>query len=440
MLHDGQVGPGRQHLILLSVKDPLTGKKITDAMNSHGLRVCCATEVNETAKLLENTHPDLIILDAEPPDFAGFEFCRELRRSKRHRWVPVFFLIAAAYLDKKMEGYAVGADLFIEKPFHPEELAALTRNTLNRISAFQSHAIRDQMTGLYSRKYFTERLEEEIHQFHRKGKPFCVILIDLDRFKLVNDRDGHLTGDFVLSRFSRFLDENLRGADIVARYGGDEFILLMPETEAATAGLAIERLREGWLAESLVEPCRQKCLTVTFSAGVAQYGPDLPGSPDIISAADRALYAAKKAGRNRTVLYNQADKRPDRQLPLVLVVDDCSEIRQLLEKQLSKKGFRIVTAGDGREALKMAGDMQPPIAVIDPVLPGLNGIELIKMLRENPRNIGIRIIALTAEQFETAAVRAYRAGADDCISKPFSLADLEIKIRNQLNKASRGNA
>lgn len=429
--------PDDRPLVLIVDDDPTIRKVITGELSAWGMRVYSLASGGEAKELLKTVRPDLIILDLILPDYSGLELCTELRLDQRYLWVPILLLTVVSDLDKKMEGYRLGADLYITKPFNPKELAALVQARINRVKGLRDHAIRDYVTGLYSRKYFTERLEEEIQHYKRHHKPFCISLVDLDWFKLVNDQVGHLSGDFVLSSFGSFLRNSLRCVDIVARYGGEEFILLMPETEAEAAKAVIERLSESWLSSPLVEPYYQKKLTVTFSAGVAQYGPNTAGSHELIMAADRALYAAKDAGRNRTFSVDQLKNIPELQLPLVLVVDDSSVIRHLLKKQLLEKSYRVVTAGNGHEALNIANNLQPSLAVVDMVMPKMDGLELTRKLRENPKTLGIKVIALTADHIEGTLMQAFHAGVDDYMIKPFSFPELEIRIQRLLRKVHR---
>lgn len=432
---ENDLSPEQQYLVLVIDNDSAIRKVIAEEFLPWGMRVYGLSSAGEAKELLKTMRPDLIILDMVLPDDSGLNLCAELRLDHRYQWVPIIFLTAVSVLDKKLAGYRLGADSYITKPFNTKELAALVLSMINRIKGLQDQAIRDHVTGLYSRKYFSERLEEEVYHYKRNDKPFCVTLIDLDWFKQVNDQIGHLSGDFVLSHFGSFLRENLRHMDIVARYGGEEFIILMPETEAGAARVIIERLRESWLSSPLVEPYYQKNLTVTFSAGVAQFDPSSSNPHDLILAADRALYAAKKAGRNRTFSTEQLKDKPELRSPLILVVDDSSLIRQLLEKQLSKKSYRVVTAGNGLEALRLANDLQPSLAVVDMMMPGMDGLELTRKLRENPKTLGIKVIALTADHFEGSLLQAFHAGVDDYMNKPFSFPELEVRIQSLLRKA-----
>lgn len=421
-----------QHSVLIVDSDPAVRRSLAKELYLIGMRVYGFNSAGDARKLLNKILPDLIILEQNLPDQPGIELCAELRMDSRYLWVPIFFYTSVKDMGKKLECYQLGADYYITKPLDPKEMAALVRASIIRIKSFQSNSVRDQLTGLYSRKYFNERLDEEIRHYKRRQKPFSVTLLDLDYFKRVNDQLGHMSGDYVLVQFAAFLEQNMRHTDVLARYGGEEFIILMPETEAVTAKEIIERLSEAWVARPLVEPYHEKKLTVTFSAGIAQFGQSYRDENELIQAADKALYAAKEAGRNRTFTADQLDSLVEPQSPLILVVDDSKLVRHILEKQLKEKGYRVVTAGEGQKALEIALDQQPKIALVDMIMPGMGGLELIKKLKENPKTTGTRVIALTAVNSEDTLLKASQHGVDDYMNKPFTASELEVRITRLL--------
>jgi diguanylate cyclase (GGDEF)-like protein len=422
-----------QHSVLIVDSDPAVRRLLAKELYLIGMRVYGFNSAADARKLLNKILPDLIILEQNLADQPGTELCAELRMDQRYLWVPIFFLSSVTDMNIKLEGYQLGADYYITKPFNPKEMAALAQASINRIKRFQSNSVRDQMTGLFSRKYFNERLDEEIRHYKRKQKPFSTTMIDLDYFKKVNDQFGHMTGDYVLVQFAGFLKENMRHSDVIARYGGEEFIILMPETEADNAKEIIERLSHNWRAKPLIEPYHDEVLSVTFSAGIAQFGPDYKDDNELIRATDKAMYAAKEAGRNRTFTAGQMNSLPELQAPLILVVDDSKLIRHVLEKQLKDKGYRVVAAGEGQKALETAVNQHPAIALVDMIMPGMGGLELIRKLKENPQTMNIKLIALTGINSEDTMLKASQLGVDDYMNKPFTAPELEVRIKRLLN-------
>jgi diguanylate cyclase (GGDEF)-like protein len=160
-------------------------------------------------------------------------------------------------------------------------------------------AVTDSLTGLYVRRYFLMKLQEELHRADRYNKVLSVVMADLDHFKAVNDTYGHSAGDRVLQTAGHYLRRNIRDVDILARYGGEEFVFLLPDADKEAAVCLAERLRRG------LEHCRVDDLPpLTISLGIASYPVDSERLEDLIQQADAALYAAKQGGRNRTVRYS----------------------------------------------------------------------------------------------------------------------------------------
>jgi diguanylate cyclase (GGDEF)-like protein len=229
----------------------------------------------------------------------GIELCRVLRNDPRWAAVPVMFLSAATDSAEVTRMYEAGGDDYVSKPVVGTELVARVRNRLERTRMLRLAADVDSLTGVGTRRRGIEVLERFIRLAQRQLLPISVAVVDLDRFKNVNDRFGHLTGDMVLRRVAAVLSNCFRGEDVVARWGGEEFLVgmySMPgEAAARRLTLALEKLR----AENFdaVDPT----LSVTFSAGVAEFPLDGSDWTTLYRVADEALARAKAEGRNRVV-------------------------------------------------------------------------------------------------------------------------------------------
>ncbi len=176
-------------------------------------------------------------------------------------------------------------------------------------------AFRDPLTRLYNRRYVFNIFQDELKKYQRYSDPFSVMLIDADHFKRINDQYGHIAGDAALKAIADICNRSVRDTDVVGRFGGEEFIILLPHTSAGDAAIVAERIRQTMLQSDLY--WRGQRLDVTLSLGVAEAGVHAHGSEGLISAADRALYAAKKSGRNKTVIaeivsHRNLDFRPDK--------------------------------------------------------------------------------------------------------------------------------
>jgi len=248
-------------------------------------------------------NPDLILLDVMMPDASGFDICRKLKATTETRNIPVIFLTGASDVDQKVLGFDVGAVDYIQKPFDSAELNARVRAAL-RTKRFQDmlaqRAMIDGLTGLWNRAHFDQRMHEEVAAAARYDRPMSLIMMDVDKFKNLNDNHGHPFGDEVLQSVGDVLQDSARTSDWPCRYGGEEFGLILRETDLEGAVIMAERVREE--IESLQLRNKAQLVPVTSSFGVVSstqcMNPCDLSSKWMIESADRALYAAKDGGRN----------------------------------------------------------------------------------------------------------------------------------------------
>ena len=255
----------------------------------------------EGLELAPKLLPDLILLDIDMPQVDGFDVCRRLKSDTRTQAIPVVFLSGTTSTEVKIKGLELGATDYITKPFDPAELRARVRASLRTkylLDLLARKAMIDGLTGLWNRTYFENRLSAELSLSRRTSQPLACVMIDLDFFKQINDRYGHPFGDEVLRSLAQLLNETCRSEDIVCRYGGEEFVLLAPNTAASAATELAERIRVA--VESFNWNCRGQAVKVTCSLGVADLRDAPP--PTILEMADAALYKAKHSGRNRVIL------------------------------------------------------------------------------------------------------------------------------------------
>lgn len=297
--------------IVLVVDDSPTVRTVVKRhLVNQNLQVLEAESGARARQVLQAIQPDLIILDLVLPDISGLDLCRELRNDARLWWVPIMIITVKSEVEERILGYDCGADDYITKPFDSEELALRARARVERVRKLRDEALLDGLTGCYTRRFFIEKLEEEIQRYHRYRQIFSLMLCDLDDFKQVNDKWGHLTGDFVLREFTAFLRWSFRRSDIVGRYGGEEFAVLMPGIPIAAAAGAASRARRAWVEHILIEPRSECRINITFSAGLAEVGRHGVTAHDLLASADRALYAAKAAGKNRIFFAGDPHPRP----------------------------------------------------------------------------------------------------------------------------------
>ena len=263
-----------------------------------------ATTGTQAILACEEKAPDLMLLDIEIPDINGFDVCERLRANPLTRHIPIIFVTSHTDPAIEARGLSIGAVDFITKPISREIVRARVRTHL--LLKQQSDLLRqwvyiDGLTTLYNRRYFDERFSGEWGRVQRHGGPLSVLLMDVDRFKLYNDRYGHQMGDETLRRVAVALKGALkRSADLLARYGGEEFVCLLPDTDFEGACNVARRMNEGVCAleiEHLLSPPQH---VVSVSIGLATYTSGAALTADgLIKLADEQLYKAKEAGRNR---------------------------------------------------------------------------------------------------------------------------------------------
>src|ERR1700730_10023091 len=268
------------------------------------------------ANLKSADAPRMALLDWMMPGQNGVDVCRELRKQRPEPYTYILLLTAKDAKESVVEGLESGADDYLTKPFNPQELKARIRvglrlldledNLVQAREAMRFKATHDILTGVWNRGAILETLERETWRSRREGPSLGVLIADLDHFKSVNDTYGHLTGDSVLREVTRRMQADVRPYDAVGRYGGEEFLVLLPGCSGSETREKAERLREAVVREPIETPAG--FLKVTMSIGgvaTVDWREDTPNQ--ILQMADLALCRAKEEGRNRTIMAGAAE-------------------------------------------------------------------------------------------------------------------------------------
>jgi len=252
--------------------------------------------------------PDLVLLDVMMPGMDGYETCRRLKARDKTKDVAVIFITGADGEAEEATGLGLGAIDYITKPFAPAIVRARVQNHLALVRAneelraanemLQRLAVTDALSGLANRRRFLEVGSQELERARRSGGLLCVLMLDIDHFKAINDTHGHPAGDAVIQAVARTLSDGVRSIDLAGRLGGEEFAVLLPITDCKGAVELADRLRERIASQAIPWENGQE-LRVTVSVGVAQGTPKTRTFEALLGAADQALYRAKNAGRNR---------------------------------------------------------------------------------------------------------------------------------------------
>lgn len=255
---------------------------------------------------------DIVLCDVIMPNIDGLRFLAMKNSYQELKDIPVIMLTSVEDSERKVKGLEIGAQDWVVKPFEPSELVARVKVHL-RIKALQDElrkanevlqemAITDPLTMLFNRRYFFESLLTEFERAKRYARVLSLVIFDIDHFKEINDTYGHQVGDRVLENFSKVLKSNLRAHDIIGRYGGEEFAVILPETRLDGAYTVADRFRE--VLSTMVFNAGEQKINITVSGGIAQYPYKGINTPDdLVRCADNALLKAKRQGRNVVVIW-----------------------------------------------------------------------------------------------------------------------------------------
>jgi len=288
--------------VLVAEDDPDQLEIIKTILSQNRYRVMVAADGEEAMKQLAQEPVDIALLDIMMPKMSGLEVCRKIRKDPRQANIYVIFLTALAGAEERVGGLELGANDYIIKPFYLPDFSARIRvgeKLIHERRNMEKRAAEDPLTGLYNQRMFEERLRHEFERAKRYGRPLSLMMIDIDDFKQVNDQYGHHWGDAVLREIARILKEKTRKSDILVRYGGDEFTLMLPEASIAVALQTADKLRTE-IKAALFRPDSGPSFSVTVSVGVSStLAGNYKDGAAFLHDADAALYRAKRKGKNR---------------------------------------------------------------------------------------------------------------------------------------------
>ncbi|NQV50764.1 MAG: response regulator [Candidatus Marinimicrobia bacterium] len=418
--------PDRERILVVDDSEEIL-LMLSVILSKQGYSVSTAETAQIGMDLLASEEFDLMILDLVLPDIDGRNFLIKLREEHKTASLPVMVLSAKNSPQIKAECFALGADDYFEKPLDPILLTTRVAVTLQRSRTLVKQTRFDNLTNLPNRAAFNEAFEAQSNLARRKGFSLCLAMLDIDQFKKINDDHGHLVGDEVLRYTAELIRDQLRQSDFVARWGGEEFTVLMPSTtlhDAKTAILkALEHLNQNPMLTST-----GASISVTFSGGVHKFNPgeDLNQS---LSHTDLLLYRAKSAGRNCIMT---SDDELEIRLQKILIAEDDDLTAEFILHRLRKDGFELDHFTRGDVALEAARKQRYDLAIFDVKMPGMEGFELLQRTRSDSLNKDTPIIMLTSMGSEQDISKGLRLGANDYVLKPFSPMELMARIRRLL--------
>lgn len=284
--------------ILIVDDDPALSYYYSLVLEQHGMITRVVNNPMQILDCISGFEPDLILMDIYMPEYNGYDLAKVIRQMESYVSVPIVFLSRETDQDKQQSAMQTGGDDFLTKPITPERLVAAVSIRAERMRVVRTFMERDSLTGLLNHSKIEEQLQRAILLAARGHRLLTCAMIDIDRFKSINDRYGHQVGDQVLIVLSRLMQQRLRASDIAGRYGGEEFLVILPDTDTAAASQVLNELRQAFA--QIRHESEHGEFFVTFSAGVATF-PDYPSALALTKAADQALYLAKNRGRNLVV-------------------------------------------------------------------------------------------------------------------------------------------
>lgn len=290
------------NLKVLIIDDDKIGAEYCAAILEHaGIKVSCLDSPLNIFDYIVSFEPDVILLDLYMPKIDGFEMAQVIRQHHSFASIPIVIMSSETDVNKQFKMRSIGADDFILKPFKPHHLVDTILNRIQRSQLTKRMIYTDGLTGLMIFPKVKDQVQNLMDSCLRYNLDFSIALIDLDFFKNINDKYGHLVGDQMLRDFAEFLLTRVRRSDIVTRYGGEEFAIVFPYTNGENTIRALNSIRESYSKHTNHHNVGD--FQLTFSAGIASINrfQDLEG---LLAAADRALYKAKEAGRNQIELAN----------------------------------------------------------------------------------------------------------------------------------------
>ncbi len=282
--------------VLIVEDEPELAEHFGLLLGQAGMKIAKVNRPEDALQALSEFNPELVLMDLYMPGCSGLELAALIRQIPGFLTLPIVFLSVESRIQQQMKAIDLGADDFLTKNIAPQYLISSVTARAQRARILQSFMSRDGLTGLLNHTHMKEQIVVEVARSRRLRSPLSLAMIDVDRFKEVNDTHGHATGDRVLKSLAYLLRQRLRRTDVLGRFGGDEFAVLLTDTSAEKAAEVLEEVRAAF--GQVIHPAEGTTVTCTLSVGVAglEENADAQGLSD---AADRALYLAKEEGRNR---------------------------------------------------------------------------------------------------------------------------------------------
>lgn len=362
--------------------------------------------------------PDVVLLDLLLPDGDGRSLLAELGDGEGTQTLT-FVLSAFSDAPTEVECLALGAEQCFSKPFEPSFIASAVAARLAELRERQAEAQHDPLTGVLNRIGLQQAFARVAGASQRSGRTYSLALVDIDRFKQINDTLGHASGDAALIRLAEVMGARCRASDLIARWGGDEFVMVFPETDVRGTAVVVE---------SIAALATQGEPSLSLSVGVVEGVGGVPLG-DLVGRADALLYRRKARGGGGVEAEEGVRGRP-----LVLVVEDDPGARDLIVRVLAEEGMETRSCASLADARQLLAELQPRLVVLDRRLEDGDGFELLSDLAGRER---VRVMILTAVGSVEDIEAAFAAGADEYMLKPFSPLEMLARAKRLIWREGR---
>lgn len=412
---------------------------LKDALEKHGWMVLTNTDAEKATNQYFDLLPDCLVIDLDMSMKNGFELLEDIHEHNKRQFVPKVILSGNNSREERIAAFTSGADDFIKKPVDIEEFIVRINRHLQRKKLFDQSVSIDELTQVYNRKQLQDVYQRQLDQLVLKQQPFSLAMLDIDHFKQVNDTHGHSIGDKVLRDFAQFLTKNTTKMDTVFRFGGEEFIILFSGTSYQDMQEKIKSMIEDYAA--VKHNANETYFSLTFSAGIFTVQDEEIALAVALEKADQALYKAKENGRARVEIGNDTMQEIIKKKIIVSVIDDDGIIRTILTKILEniklarvELDIEVFENGAAFFEKKRHEVKGKHFIILDGVMPVMDGIEVLQKLKGLKHAANFTVMMLTSRKSENDIVRALALGADDYLTKPFSINELQARIQRLLQR------
>ena len=423
--------------ILVVAPDERAGERLARWVVDSGYHLVRYNEVRRLVEMTVEEHPDLVVVSLEgmnADDRAKMAaLCSESE-------LPAPTLVLTTDGDGMTGSIRGECSLdWMDEAAGPEKFLTRVRAMLRVASDAHldpAAAKRDQLTKVYNRRYFDERLEMEIERARRYGRKVSCVMVDIDEFKQVNAKHGHQTGDSVLKTLADVLLSSTRASDIVSRYGGEEFVVILPEAAGNEATVLAERLRRSF--EECGVRFGEEEPVITISCGVATYPDHASDSATLLRMADSAVFRAKSEGRNRCVVaFSESDddfESDGGTAGRILLVEGDDYARGIASLVLRASGYEVLEAADGELGVSLAKSTHPDLVIVDLQLTGMSGLEATRQIIQMEEMKDIPVVALTTGDMPDNLNELARVGCRGYITKPIDTNVLASQVQLYLKE------